>query len=84
MPYYNRDPKTDPNFDNHPHVRIWEVRLEGSGFSGVGPEFLGHGLSLTNLVSVFRTENTDSDGWALRIRIECGGLRVFGFGGFRG
>ena len=19
MPYYNRDPKRDPNFDNHPH-----------------------------------------------------------------
>ena len=29
MPYYNRDPKVDPNFDNHPYVlnkiRNWLV-----------------------------------------------------------
>ena len=33
MPYYNRDPKRDHNFDNHPYVslwvRKWELQLGG-------------------------------------------------------
>ena len=35
MPYYNRDPKRDHNFDNHPHdcrVQSFGFRILGFGF----------------------------------------------------
>ena len=29
MPYYNRDPKRDHNFDNHPYIYIYRVHISG-------------------------------------------------------
>ena len=40
MPYYIRDPKRDPNFDNHPHasglqgLQVWGFRVLGLGIQG--------------------------------------------------
>ena len=28
MPYYNRDPKRDHNFDNHPGIRVESLGIE--------------------------------------------------------
>ena len=36
MPYYNRDPKRNPHFNNHPGFRwVWEHEVQGSGLEGV-------------------------------------------------
>ena len=50
MPYYNRDPKRDPNFDNHP-FDTGSLDVKGSGdvfvggsVNGMGPRGLGFGL----------------------------------------
>ena len=47
MPYYNRDPKRDPNFDNHP-FDTGSLDVKGSGdvfvggsVNGMGPRGLG-------------------------------------------
>ena len=36
MPYYNRDPKRDHNFDNHPHAVIKQLRARKGWGVGVG------------------------------------------------
>ena len=74
MPYYNRDPKRDHNFDNHPYVGFYGVFrcaliqvLPGSlwefvGLRGVGFIWLDRGFRhLTALVG-FRVR-----GWWLRV-----------------
>ena len=30
VPYYNKDPKRDPNFDNSPYIVPYEGRFSGS------------------------------------------------------
>ena len=36
MPYYNRDPKRDHNFDNHPHGKGWRVKWKLGHFGSNG------------------------------------------------
>ena len=33
MPYYNRDPKKDHNFDNHPNMHSQDARSAGSNIA---------------------------------------------------
>ena len=35
MPYYNRDPKRDHNFDNHPSTIILNIRTDFSPFRAI-------------------------------------------------
>ena len=36
MPYYNRDPERDHNFDNHPYIwfRVWGLGCRGGALKG--------------------------------------------------
>ena len=43
MPYYNRDPKRDHNFDNHPGVRYQRLR---TSFAHGGTDLVGYAASL--------------------------------------
>ena len=48
MPYYNRDPKRDHNFDNHPYQGLGQggygFMAEGLGLMAEGLGFMSEGL----------------------------------------
>ena len=54
MPYYNRDPKRDHNFDNHPSCVVTKVRKVGLGFLRGDPK-PGHGHVVLWGVSLTQT-----------------------------
>ena len=75
MPYYNKDPKRDPNFDNHPYrnpIAVFRV-------SDLGSRFRVQGLGLRGRMSGFGVQATYFwDGRSLygRFRFKNVGLRV--------
>ena len=34
MPYYTKDPKRDPNFDNHPYSKVYKGYYKGTMIEG--------------------------------------------------
>ena len=78
MPYYNRDPKRDQNFDNHPYIDILRAHTSSDPYEqGFGTILRPHGSNLRLQGVVYLGFGVSGLGCTVQTKVE--GVWLLGF-----